>query len=181
MNPKRIDRKTIYQSSWINLHLDKVQMPGKRIIDPYHVLDFIKESVGVIVVNKKGQVLLVESYRYVTKSIGWEIPAGMIDSGESIFEAARREVREESGFKITQCKLIFWYYPSIGISNQKFHIVTCIAKKGSGKFDKNEVRQFAWFNREQILNFINKNEILDGLTLTGLFLWLNSDLIHLSD
>ena len=52
-------------------------------------------SAAVIVINSGGEILLVENPRR-----GWEMPGGIVEAGESIKEAAIREVKEESGYDI---------------------------------------------------------------------------------
>lgn len=54
---------------------------------------------GAVVIDARGQVLLVR--RSVEPQLGrWNLPAGYLEFGESIEEAAVREVREESGLLV---------------------------------------------------------------------------------
>jgi ADP-ribose pyrophosphatase YjhB (NUDIX family) len=50
------------------------------------------ESAGGVVVNAEGRVLLVSQY-----GTSWSLPKGHLEAGETPLEAARREIREESG------------------------------------------------------------------------------------
>jgi ADP-ribose pyrophosphatase YjhB (NUDIX family) len=50
------------------------------------------ESAGGVVVNVEGRVLLVSQY-----GTSWSLPKGHLEEGETPLEAARREIREESG------------------------------------------------------------------------------------
>lgn len=50
-------------------------------------------SCGTLVINKRGELLLC----HVTGTNQWDIPKGMQDPGESTFDAAKRELREETG------------------------------------------------------------------------------------
>lgn len=52
------------------------------------------QSAGGVVVNKSGQVLVVNQ-----KGRAWSLPKGHIDPGESALDAAKREIYEESGVK----------------------------------------------------------------------------------
>ncbi len=51
--PERLDRKVIYESDWVSLYSDKVQMPDGRIFNTYHKLHYPHESVCVVIVNAK--------------------------------------------------------------------------------------------------------------------------------
>ena len=54
-------------------------------------------SAGGVVVNSKGQVLVVSQ-----NGDSWSLPKGHLDSGENAFEAARREILEEAGLRSLQ-------------------------------------------------------------------------------
>jgi ADP-ribose pyrophosphatase len=170
MKPKRLSRTVIYENPWVNLYIDKVQFPGGRIIDKHHLLDFEKEAVGVLVENEQGQILLVHAYRYTTDTIEWEIPTGGVEKDESILEAARREVWEESGYETINHELIYTYYPQNGISNQVFHIARSQATRKTGDFDRNEVKEFKWVSKEEIQGMIRDELIKGGFSLTALLL-----------
>lgn len=115
MLPKRLARKTIYESNWINLHVDIVKMPSGAIIKKYHQLDYPYESIGVLLLNEKNEVCLIESLRFSTQSIEWEVPAGGISEDENILDAAGREVLEEIGFKAEGLRHTYSYNPSNGM------------------------------------------------------------------
>lgn len=57
---------------------------------PLHIV-----ACAVVVLNDKGELLLVKTPRR-----GWECPGGQVEAGESLRDAAIREVREESGVEI---------------------------------------------------------------------------------
>lgn len=92
LKPERISRKTIYQSSWVNLYLDTVKFPDGFVIEDYHLLDFPRAAVAVIVENDFENIVFARISRYTTGLTEWELPAGGIETGESEIEAAKREV-----------------------------------------------------------------------------------------
>ncbi len=170
--PRRLARQVIYENPWVSLYADRVQSPGGRIIERHHIVHFETESVAVLMENEQGELLLIESYRYATGTIEWETPAGKIDPGESILEGARREAYEESGYETVDHCHLYRFYALIGISNMVHHIVYCRATQQVAEFDRNEVRSTRWFSKPAIEAMIERREIGDGYTLTGLLLWL---------
>ncbi len=54
----------------------------------------LTQSAGGIVLNRKGEVLVVSQH-----GTSWSLPKGHIDSGEDALETAKREIYEESGIK----------------------------------------------------------------------------------
>lgn len=173
MFPERLDRTVIYENSWVNLYVDKVLFPDGKLIEKHHYLHYDKQSVGIVIENNDGEILLIHSYRYVTNSMGWEIPAGGIEVGETAQEAAKREVLEETGYTITEPKLIYTFNPSNGMSDAVANIVRCKAISNIADFDKNEVKELKWVKVSTIKEMINKNEIKCGISLIGLLLTIS--------
>jgi 8-oxo-dGTP pyrophosphatase MutT (NUDIX family) len=166
-----VRRKVIYRSPWINVYQDTVVLPDGTIIPDHHVLDYPFAAVGVVPVADDGRILLVDHYRFITRTRGWEIPAGAIDPGEDVLVAAARELREETAYQAREFIALGSYYPSNGSSNQVFHILV-----GRGlvpldtPIDGNEILDRRWFTPSEVEGFIMGNHIHDGLSLTGL-LW----------
>ncbi len=172
MKARRLSRRTIYESSRVNLYLDDVRFPNGLEIKDFHLLDFPSPAVAVILDNDAGGVMLVRIYRYATGKDEWELPAGGVESGESEIEAAEREVLEETGYASTEHRFIHSFYPISGIGNKVFHVVGCKAAAQVREFDRDEVSETRWFSREEIKQMVKDGAISDGFTLTGLLLWL---------
>ena len=170
--PKRLSREVIYKSDWVNVYADKVKFPAGRVIDRHHMIEFANEAVGVIVENSRRELLFVHAYRYTLDTVEWEIVTGGIDTGESIYEAAKREVFEESGYLTHDHRLVYSFNPTNGISDQTFHIVTCRAGSSSSEFDRNEIKETKWFSRNDVGQMINSKNIRDGFTLPAMLLYL---------
>ncbi len=168
--PRRLARRVVYRSPWVNLYVDRVLFPGGRIIERHHLLDFEKEAVGAVVTDARGNVLLVQAYRYTTDTLEWEIPAGGIDAGETPLQAARREVEEETGYRVGECAYLFSYNPMNGISNKVFHVAHCRVGERIGSPDPNEIRSLRWAAPEEIRSMLRSGLLRDGFSLTAL-LW----------
>ncbi len=76
-----------------------------------------KDAVAVLAV-RDGRVLVVEQYRVAIGATTLELPAGLIEPGESALEAARRELMEEVGFD-GELKALFSFYSSPGFTDER--------------------------------------------------------------
>jgi ADP-ribose pyrophosphatase len=168
--PQPLSRKLIYQSSWINLFVDKVRMPNGTILDQYHLIEFPFPAVMAIVRGLDELYLMVKVSRYPTGRSEWEFPAGRLEAGETVIQAAEREILEETGYHSVDHQHIYAYNPMSGITNQVFHVVRCRIVGTNGSFDESEISAVRWFSEDEIWYMIRNNEMMDGYTLTAFLL-----------
>ena len=57
----------------------------------------LRNGVGIVVLNKKNQVFLAK--RIDNPKNFWQMPQGGVDNGEKFYEAAIRELKEETSIK----------------------------------------------------------------------------------
>ena len=57
---------------------------------PVHIV-----AVGGLIENDEGKILMVKS-----PDRGWEIPGGQVEAGETLTDALKREIKEETGIDI---------------------------------------------------------------------------------
>lgn len=81
----------------MTLRQDRVRLPSGHVLDEYHVAEY-PDWACVLALTEGGEAVLVEQYRYGIDRIGLELPAGAVDPGEDVAEAARRELLEETGY-----------------------------------------------------------------------------------
>ena len=175
MMPKQLSRITIYESAWINLHVDKVKFPDGRLVDKHHYLDFPKKSVASLVENNNAELLLIQAFRYTTGTIEWEIPAGWCEGTETIIETAQREILEETGYLTEKHSLLYQFNPLIGISNAIHYIVYCRAAQKVADFDRNEVNSTHWVSISKVRSMIKEKRVYDGLSLMALLIYLTQE------
>lgn len=90
-----VESKDIYTNPWISVREDTVLRPGgaKGIFGTITM----KPGVTVVPLTESGDIYLVQEYKYAVGAYTVECMSGGIDVGESILEAAQRELREEVG------------------------------------------------------------------------------------
>ena len=103
------------------------------------------------VVEKDGKYLLVQEAQEKCRG-KWNIPAGHLDPNETIFDAAKREVKEECGFDVELTGVC-----QIGTIKREDDawvsvIFSTRVLNGDIKFDPNGILDAKWFTYEEIVN-----------------------------
>ena len=112
-------------------------------------------SVGAILVNEKGQVLMMDRAKF---PFGWACPAGHMDEeDESPALAVKREVNEESGINISKYPVfeVFSEYVEWNMCDRKFpghywHVFLVQVKGDEYVPAKSEVKEMKWVPRDEI-------------------------------
>lgn len=103
-------------------------------------------SVAGLVRNSRGQILLVNSPRR-----GWEYPGGMVEPGESLQDALRREILEESGAAV---RVIGFFGVSKNIQKDAVNLdFLCEYVSGAPRTSA-ESTEVAWFSPEDALEAV---------------------------
>jgi ADP-ribose pyrophosphatase len=157
--------RQIYENPWMKLREDIAEMPnGKTTM--YGVIE-CAECVGVLPFIDADHVVMVRQYRYVFGEVHrWEMPTGGVKPGESLREAARRELREEVGYEAAQLQHVSTYFTSKSIMREIAHLYL-----GRGLTqveavpDDTEFLEVAIFPFEEVLQMVLDSEIRDSMTV----------------
>ena len=168
MPPKRwktLSSRPIYENPWTKVREDIAAMPnGKTTI--YGVIECV-DCVGVLPFLDDEHVVMVRQYRYVFgENHRWEMPTGAVKPGESLEEAARREMREEVGYDAQELQLVSTYFTSKSIVQEIGHLylghhLTSVVSV----LDDTEFLEVAVFPFEQVLQMVLDSETRDSMTV----------------
>ena len=87
------------------------------------------DAVMIISKTINGEYYLIKQFRPAINDYIYEFPAGLIDEGETIEEAARRELFEETGLVVKEFKMLIKpSYTSVGMSDENIAIVEVICE-----------------------------------------------------
>lgn len=148
------------------------------------------DSVVILVIDpEEDSILLVEQFRIGAhrESNPWtlELPAGMIDPGETAIQAAVRELKEECNITVLQseCKEVLSYYPSVGTCDEKQTLVVCTRNLGGldcvigGNSSDEDIKcHVLWW--EEVCNMIKTGKINTAGTIAALALYQSERLGH---
>jgi 8-oxo-dGTP pyrophosphatase MutT (NUDIX family) len=95
---KVLTREYLARKPWYTVRVDRVQLPNGTVIPEYWVSEYAP-WVNVVALTPDDRVVLIRQYRHGIGAVHYELPAGTTDPDDvSLEEAARRELREETGY-----------------------------------------------------------------------------------
>lgn len=129
-------------------------------------------SAVMMPVDERGRILLVRQYRLPARAYLWELPAGRVDPGETVLRAAKRELREETGYTARRwTKLVsFWASPGYVAEKMTIYAATELTA-GEAQPMEDERIETRWFTLKQIEDMIDAGKLTDGKTIIAASLW----------
>ena len=129
------------------------------------------EVAAIVPIDADGNVILVRQYRLPAREALLEIPAGGVDEGERIEDAAQRELREETGYRAQSIERLTGFFVSPGYCTefiQVFIATDLVEDPVDG--DEDEDISFERMPLADAVRLIEEGGIKDGKSIVGLLL-----------
>jgi ADP-ribose pyrophosphatase len=118
------------------------------------------------------KVCLLRNYRPTAQDTLWEIPAGTLEVGEPIIEAAQRELAEETGYRAAHLEFLHAFFPSPGVMNERTHLfVASGLQPGKQALEADEQIEPVLVRWDDALQMVDDGTICDAKTIVALLLW----------
>ena len=164
----RTGRREIYDGVVVHLTRDTVRLPSGG--EGVREVIWHRGAVCVVPLTEDGDVLLVRQYRYPQGTETLELPAGGLQyRGEPTLDAARRELKEETGYAATSMELLLNLRTTVAFCNEKIDIY--LAKglvRGQQHLDDDEYLGVEIHDLEELKGMIFRGEIEDAKTIAGI-------------
>ncbi|MGC3946257.1 MAG: NUDIX hydrolase [Chryseolinea sp.] len=100
-----------YENKWIRVTEYQVITPGGGA-GIYGKIHYKNIGIGIIPLDENDNIWLVGQYRYTLNEFHWELPEGGGPLEENTLEAAKRELREETGITAGKWTQLLTVHPS---------------------------------------------------------------------
>jgi ADP-ribose pyrophosphatase len=164
-----VSHRRIYDGKVLSLELDEIREEGgaKALREVVRH----RGSVAALPVDEDGRVVLVRQYRHPVGQALWEVPAGLLEKGESPEQAVRREIEEEVGRRAGELEPLAVFHTTPGFCDEELHLFRASRLTETPvRPDDDEVLAVKWFSLEQAREMLRKGEVRDGKTIIALLL-----------
>ena len=171
MREERVDSRTIYKGRIISLRVDRIKLPDGRAASREVVAH--DKAVVILAENERGEILMINQFRYPAGEVIMELPAGIVGKGEDCVSAAVRELREETGWKPGRIAKIGEFFTSPGFCNEML-IMYYAADLTWNKLpqDDDEFIVPVFLSRETVFKLAEEGRVRDAKSLYGIYWWL---------
>lgn len=163
------DETLIYHGRVFDLVRAQVHAPDGR----QHAYDLVRHHGAVVIlpVDAQGRIWFVRQYRIGAEQILLELPAGLLEEGETPENCAAREIQEEIGMAADKLTPMGEFYMVPGYSTEKMHVFMAENLRASAlEPDEDENLEPVAIPVSEAYAMARSGELTDGKTLAVLLL-----------
>jgi 8-oxo-dGTP pyrophosphatase MutT (NUDIX family) len=163
MEPWRVlESRALIERRWLTVHEQRIALASGDEIDEFHLVES-PDWVAVLAFAREGdEVVLVEQYRHGVGQPSLELPAGVIDQGETPAEAAARELREETGYVAARIEPLMLVSPEPArhTTRAHFYVAWDAERVGEQRLDESEAIAVRPMPRAEVLAAIDQGRVV---------------------
>lgn len=170
--PWPLIRSTVDKSySVFSVRTDTACCPRTGQEHDFYVLES-PDWVNVIPLTPDEQVVMVRQYRHGTRDMCLEIPGGLAKPADSVEDAARRELLEETGYEANELIFLGSARPQPAILNNRSvtYLARNVRKVGAPQLDQTEDIEVVLVSLSDIPDLIRRREMTNAMVILA-FYW----------
>ena len=118
--PRIRARSTTKVSPWMSIIAREVEFSRSAPPQTYHAVEQA-DYISIVALTRGGKIPIVRQYRPALEAFAWELPAGLVDPGETPADSCRRELLEETGLTARAIHALGENSPCTGRLNNRIH------------------------------------------------------------
>lgn len=158
--------RLVHDGRVVHLSLDTIRFPDGSVGE----LELVRHRGAAAVLPIVGsgaeedpEVILLRQYRYAAGGVIHEVPAGIIEPGESWEECAQRELEEEAGVRAGRLVRLTTIHTTPGFTNERIHLYAAFdLTPGQASTDEDEFLEVRRMSLSQAVELVRQGEISDA-------------------
>ena len=168
MSWKTLSSKIVFDNLWMTVFEDRVINPRGGEND-YGYVHFKNKAVAILALDDEGNTWLVGQQRYTLGTYSWELPMGGANEGEAPLDAARRELKEETGLSADDWSQLMFLHTTNSITDEEGYVfVARNLKEGQPEFDEDEALEIRKLPLTKAIDMAREGEITDAISVAAL-------------
>lgn len=169
-NWKTLSSTTVYENAWLELsHRDVITPGGSNGI--YGLVKFKNQAIGIIPIDEDDNIYLVGQFRYAIDEYSWEIPEGGGILGTDVLEAAKRELKEETGLIANKWTKLARIHTSNSATNEEgFLYIAEELVQAEAEPEDTEELQVRKVQLKEAVEMVMRSEITDSLSVCAILM-----------
>lgn len=166
-----LSTRNIYENPWIKVEEDQIINPGGKA-GIYGKVLFKNKAIGILAIDNEGFIYLVGQFRYPLNEYSWEIPEGGCPIGEeNPIEAAKRELKEETGLIAEKWSLLNRIHTSNSVTDEEgFIFLAENLSQHSAEPEETEDLKVKKVLLSYAVQMVLKSEITDSISMAAILI-----------
>lgn len=168
MSWKKLSSRTVYENDWMRVLEDHVINPGGGENQYGHV-HFKNRAIAIVPLDEAGNTWLVGQDRYTLGTYSWELPMGGAPLDEDPLDAAKRELKEETGLSASRWSEVMRLHTSNSITDELGIVYVAEGlTEGETAFEETEDLQIRKLPLADAVQLVHQGEITDAISVAAI-------------
>lgn len=177
--PKILTRRKVETSRLFKVEAAELEFSNGERREYEYLVAGEHGAVIIVALTRASEVLIIQEYGIGVEAHEWGLPKGKVDAGETLGEAANRELQEEAGYGAARLEVITSISQSPSYMQHRTHIV--LARElypQTAIGDEPEPLTVAKFDLADLAMGINRFDITEARSIAALYMvrdWLAAE------
>ncbi|MDO5328906.1 MAG: NUDIX hydrolase [Coriobacteriia bacterium] len=167
LEEKQISTQRVYDGALLKVNKDQIELPNKNTT----IREYFNHPGAscVVALTDDNKVVIERQFRYPFHSIITELPAGKLDKGEDPLVAAKRELKEETGYTAKRWTYMGDFYPSVAYTDENIRLYLAQdLTLEEQHLDDDEFVEVELIDFQELVNMVMQGKIKDGKSIAAI-------------